>query len=118
MFTFGIRRGPQCITELAKKYGVNLEEIDFFFVHQANKYMNEKIAKKLHIPSEKMPYTLRDFGNTSCVTIPLTIVAGGISQELLRRENHIIACSFGVGLSWGSLYLKTSNLVVSPLQYI
>lgn len=117
VFTFGIRRGPQSIKALSEHFCINMDEIDYFFIHQANKYMNEKIRKKLKLDPAKMPYSLKDFGNTSCTTIPLTLVVGEKYKDLTKEECNIMACAFGVGLSWGSIYFKSKGLVISNLIY-
>jgi 3-oxoacyl-[acyl-carrier-protein] synthase-3 len=76
--------------------------------------MNEKIRKKLKINSEKVPYSLKNFGNTSCATIPLTMVTEK-KEKLSNGENNVIACGFGVGLSWGSVYFKLKTLIIPEL---
>lgn len=53
--------------------------------------MNEKIRKKLNIPVEKVPYCLRNFGNTSCATIPLTL-ATQCSDLLIKKEESDCYC--------------------------
>ena len=62
---------------------------------------------------EKVPYTLKDFGNTSSASIPLTLLSK--SKELEHSQKEIIACGFGVGLSWGSVNLTIDKLVCSAL---
>ncbi len=52
--------------------------------------MNEKIRKKLNIPVEKVPYCLRNFGNTSCATIPLTLATQ--CSNLLIKKKKVILC--------------------------
>lgn len=65
VFAFGMSVAPKSVKRLAEKYVLNLEQMDYLFLHQANHYMNEKIRKKLNFAPEKTPYSLRDFGNTS-----------------------------------------------------
>lgn len=114
VFAFGMSVAPKSITALSEQYSVNLDEIDCFLFHQANHYMNEKIRKKLHVSEDKVPYSMQNFGNTSCASIPLTIVTE-------RRENYVhgkmnsLACAFGVGLAWGSVHFKTENIVCPEL---
>lgn len=114
VFSFGIQRAPQSVNALLEYFGLNKEEIDYFLFHQANLFMNEKIRKKLQIPPEKVPYSLKNFGNTSSATIPLTMVTELQSQ---LRSSHLkhIACGFGVGLSWGSVYFDTDHILVPDL---
>jgi len=113
VFTFGISKAPQSVKKLVERYDLCIDNFDYFLFHQANMFMNEKIRKKLKLPAEKVPYSLRDFGNTSSTTIPLTITTQ--FSDKLEGEKSIIACGFGVGLSWGSVAFETSNIVCSKL---
>lgn len=117
VFAFGISKGPQSVNKLSEYYQINKEEVDSFLFHQANLFMNEKIRKKLKLPIEKVPYSLKNFGNTSCSSIPLTLVTEW-SKKLIEEKQQIIACAFGVGLSWGSVYFETEKIVCSELVEI
>ncbi len=114
VFVFGISKAPKAIKALCEQYGIDLNQIDLFTFHQANLFMNEKIRAKLKIAPEKVPYSMQEFGNTSCASIPLTMVTR--SAEMLKRQmvNHI-ACGFGVGLSWGAVHFFTKNVVIPQL---
>ena len=109
VISFGISMGPKSVKELCEVYGIRLDEIDYFAMHQANQYLNEKIRKKLDIPPEKTLYSLKDFGNTSGASIPVTLVSQRHS-ELSSGTHRILACAFGVGLAWGSAYFTTDNI--------
>jgi 3-oxoacyl-[acyl-carrier-protein] synthase-3 len=71
--------------------------------------MNEKIRTKLKLPVEKVPYILKDYGNTSSTSIPLTMVCT-LSKEIKNNKLDFLACGFGVGLSWGAISFETSHL--------
>lgn len=114
VFSFGISKAPKSVRSLIEHFGIDLEAIDYFIFHQANLFMNEKIRIKLKLPEYKVPYSLKDFGNTSSASIPLTLVtqcAHPLKNKLLKH----ICCGFGVGLSWGSVYFETDHIVVPPL---
>ena len=117
VFTFGISKAPASIKELSEHFELNLESVDYFIFHQANKFMNEKIRKKLNLPVEKVPYSIERFGNTSCATIPLTMVTE-MKDKLENNRLFHIACGFGVGLSWGSVYFETNKIIVPDLVEI
>ena len=114
VFTFGISKAPSCINELTKFFNLNPDQIDYYTFHQANKFMNEKIRKKLKIPEDKVPSSIANFGNTSCASIPLTMVTE-IKEDLKGKSLSHIICGFGVGLSWGSAYFKTDHIVCPDL---
>lgn len=116
VFAFGISTGPKSVLNLCEKYGINLDNIDMFVMHQANKYLNEKIRKKLKIPVEKTPYSLKDYGNTSGASIPVTIVTQ-CNEHYAHEHLDNIACAFGVGLAWGSVHFKTNHIVCPKVIY-
>lgn len=109
VFSFGITKGPEVTKDILEYTGKSVGDVDYFIFHQANKFMNEKIRKKLKIKEEQCPYSMKDFGNVSCATIPLTINHCFKRVEELS-DKEIIATAFGVGLSWGSVSFKLSNL--------
>jgi 3-oxoacyl-[acyl-carrier-protein] synthase-3 len=114
VFSFGIKEAPKSVNALIEYFDLNKDQIDYITFHQANLFMNEQIRKKLKLPSEKVPYSLRDFGNTSSASIPLTFVTQ-IRDELREKKLSHIACGFGVGLSWGSMYFTTDHIVCPSL---
>jgi len=107
VFTFGISKAPKSVNAILEHYEIEKEDIDYFIFHQANLMMNEKIRTKLKIEPYKVPYSLREFGNTSSASIPLTIVT-----QIRNEINHkkILACAFGVGLSWASVIFCTMKI--------
>jgi 3-oxoacyl-[acyl-carrier-protein] synthase-3 len=114
IFTFGITKAPESINKLIEHFNIDKDSVDYYVFHQANKFMNEKIRKKLKLPEEKVPYSLKNYGNTSSATIPLTMVTE-LKDDLRNSRKEIIACGFGVGLSWASVHFIADNIVCSDL---
>ncbi|MFZ4725959.1 MAG: 3-oxoacyl-ACP synthase III family protein [Paludibacter sp.] len=114
VFTFGISKAPQSVNALIEHFSIDKDEVDYFVFHQANMLMNEKIRTKLKLPEEKVPYILKDFGNTSSTSIPLTLV-NNIGEKFNNSEVKILACAFGVGLSWGVVYTNFSTITCCKL---
>lgn len=114
VFVFGISKAPKAVKSLCEQYGINMNDIDQFTFHQANLFMNEKIRAKLKIAPEKVPYSMQEYGNTSCASIPLTMVTRTAESLMTKKVNHI-ACGFGVGLSWGAVHFSTDHVVIPQL---
>lgn len=114
VFSFGISRVPSSIKKLVGHFSIDIDSCDYLVQHQANKFMNEKIRKKVGFPLEKNPYSLEEFGNTCCSTIPLTMVTQ-LAEPLRKNQNKIITCGFGVGLSWGCAYYETDRITCPGL---
>ncbi len=114
VFSFAITKGPKSIKGLCEQFGINMEQVDCFVFHQANRLITDKIRKKLKVEEDKCPVSMDYFGNTSCATIPLTLVVRR-QKELTTGSLKTIGCAFGVGLSWGSVYFETDKIVVPDL---
>ena len=114
VFGFAIKQPPRSIKELVEVFQIDLDQIDYLFLHQANKFIDEKIRKSLKVPAEKVPYCITDFGNVTSASIPLTMVTQ-CKDALSAKENHCIACGFGVGLAWATMEFNTENVRVSDL---
>lgn len=76
-------------------------------MHQANLKMNNMISKKLRISDNKTLFSIEEYGNTSSLSIPLTITHN--CNLLFNKNIKILCCGFGVGLSWGTGLLNLSN---------
>ena len=116
VFAFAMKRVPISLQNLLNYIHLEVDDIDDFFFHQANLYMNKKIAKKAGISIDKVPFSIYDYGNTSNASIPLTMVVAR-REELSNTKRKNIGCGFGVGLSWASVYFETNNLVIPEIIY-
>jgi 3-oxoacyl-[acyl-carrier-protein] synthase III len=114
VFSFGITTVPKAVAGLMEHFSLNTDNVDYFVFHQANLMMNKMIVKKLKLPPIKVPYSLQYFGNTSSATIPLTIVSQ-LRDAVTNGNKKLVLCGFGVGLSWGTVYIETNNLVAPPV---
>lgn len=114
VFAFGISTAPKSVKKLAKQFGFDYQDRDYFVFHQANMKMNEKIVSKLGLDEAKVSNSIQDFGNTSSASIPLTIVTQ-LKDKVQDKPAKMLCCGFGVGLSWGSVAYETDGLVISDL---
>ena len=111
VFSFGISTPPKSIKKLCEYGNIDLSDIDKLVLHQANLFMVQKIAKKLKVESDRLPISLAEYGNVTSATIPLTIVSQ-CASDYSNGKMKTVACGFGTGLSWGSIYMETENLVI------
>ncbi len=114
VFGFAIKRPPASLRELVATFNIDIDSIDFLYLHQANKFIDEKIRKSLKVPAEKVPYCIEDFGNVTSASIPLTMVSR-TSEAFSGPPRHCIACGFGVGLAWASMEFTVGNVTISPI---
>jgi len=93
---------PDDIRKNIADNGYSLENIDRFVLHQASRFMVEIVAEDLEIDMSKVPFEIRNYGNTVSSSIPLVL-----AKELHNLKNRATLISgFGIGLSFGSCVLK------------
>jgi len=117
VFAFAIKRPPRSLRELISTFKIDIDAVDWLLLHQANKFIDEKIRKALNFPREKAPYCIEDYGNVTSASIPLTMVTQ-IPTALRTSDNHCIACGFGVGLAWASVEFRVNRIVCSDIVKI
>jgi 3-oxoacyl-[acyl-carrier-protein] synthase-3 len=116
VFNFVLLEIPKDIKSLLAFSKTELEEINYYVFHQANSYMNNYLAKKLKLEADKVPTCIEKFGNTSSVSIPLTIVSE--LQNNLEGRKKMLLSGFGVGMSWASAIINLENCFISDLVEI
>lgn len=114
VFSFVIGKVPKCIKGLLENFKISDEDVDFYLLHHANKFLMEKLRKKMKFPEEKTPYNITDFGNSSGACVPLLMVTN-IAETLRKSKCRMLFTGFGVGLSLGGCYFTTDKIVVSDL---
>jgi len=117
VFTFGLSTVASSITDILEENSCDPETIDFLVLHQANQLLNDSIVRKVGISKERAPSSLRDFGNTSCATIPVTMVSQ-LRKELISGRKELLLSGFGVGLSWGNVLLTTDSIACPKMIFV
>lgn len=113
VFNFGMREEPKDIKKLLAECELVIDDLDLLIYHQANKFMTDFFTKRLKFSTEKTPYCLKKYGNTSSASIPLTIVSELKDHYPDRRK--VILSGFGAGLSWGSVLLNLEQCNISNI---
>lgn len=90
VFRFAIRSISKCLKM------VDLNEVDYFVFHQANKRIIEAVVKKFNLDTSKVIINIEQYGNTSSASIPLIL-----SENEFKKDDKIFLCAFGAGLSYG-----------------
>jgi 3-oxoacyl-[acyl-carrier-protein] synthase III len=116
VFGFVLSHIPGHIKSLIESSGLSLQEIDYAFLHQANAFLNAQVVRKIGLSANQAPISLDRFGNTSSVSIPLTMVA--TQADWKKNAQRVLLSGFGVGMSWGSAIINVSRTAVSELVEI
>lgn len=114
VFTFAVKEVPRSMKNLLEESGKSIDDIDYLLLHQANKFICEKIRAKLKIDADRTPYNIDRYGNTSAGSLPLLMVTE-LKDRLSHDRLNLLGCGFGVGLSIGSFIISTDPIVVPDL---
>lgn len=113
VFNFVIREIPRDIKKTLEFANRSQEDFDFIVLHQANNFINQYIAKKMSLDTEKIPSTISKFGNTSSVSVPLTIVSE--LKDKLEGEKLLLLSAFGVGMTWATAIVPFVDCKISDI---
>jgi beta-ketodecanoyl-[acyl-carrier-protein] synthase len=96
----------QHIADHIGAHDLSAENIDRWWLHQANINMNILITKKLlgrEATAEEAPIVLDTYANTASAG---SLIAFNLNHKDLKAGDHGVICSFGAGYSIGSLVLR------------
>ena len=113
VFNFVIVEVPKDIKRLIAASGENIQKMDYYVFHQANAFINNHIAKKLKLDKERIPWTIQKYGNTSSVSVPLTIVSE--LKDKMAGEKKILMSAFGVGMAWATAIVPFVDCKISDI---
>lgn len=116
VFNFVASKIPKDIKKLCENTGTDLFSMDYYVFHQANNFMNQYLIHKLKLDNTKIPSTIEKFGNTSSVSVPLTIVSE--LKDKLKGEHKVLLSAFGVGLTWATAIVPFVDCKISDIVEI
>ncbi len=101
VFKWAVRMVEQCSRDVVSAAGLEIDDVDWWLLHQANARILDSAVESLGINRDKVVMHLDRYGNTSAGTVPLAL------DELLRegkveRGQTLVMSGFGAGLTWGS----------------
>lgn len=108
IFDFTAEAVPLLVEDTMKINSVNMNDVNLFVFHQANKYMINYLRKLIGIDKNKFYIFLEKVGNTVSSTIPIALYE---AQKEKKLKGKVLIAGFGVGLSYGATILECpSNL--------
>tara|TARA_R110000796_G_scaffold68309_11_gene156485 strand:- start:7552 stop:8550 length:999 start_codon:yes stop_codon:yes gene_type:complete len=104
VFNFVLSTVPDSIRECLDKAGMDLQDIDYFALHQGSMFMLDALAKNMGIPQEKVLKNMENYGNTVSSTIPMLL--SDLDHDRKLSGSTVLMSGFGVGLSWATAIVK------------
>lgn len=113
VFSFVIVEVPKDIRRLMAATGEDVLSMDYYVFHQANAFINNYVAKKLKLDKDRIPWTIQKYGNTSSVSIPLTIVSE--LKGKMEGKKKLMMSAFGVGMAWATAIVPFVDCNISDI---
>ncbi|MGM9860158.1 MAG: 3-oxoacyl-[acyl-carrier-protein] synthase III C-terminal domain-containing protein, partial [Muribaculaceae bacterium] len=104
---------PKDIKRLFVATGEDIQSVDYYLFHQANAFINNFVAKKMKLDKDKIPWTIHKYGNTSSVSVPLSIVSE--LKNKMSGSKKLMLSAFGVGMAWASAIVPFVDCTISDI---
>lgn len=100
---------PPTIEKILNKTNLKKGDIDYFVLHQANKFMLEFLQMKSDLIGYPFWNDAKEYGNTVSCSIPIAL------KEMLKANvdkniKTVLSVGFGVGLSWAGCVMDLSKI--------
>lgn len=105
VYKFAVSTVPESICRVLGKAGVEVEDIKYFILHQANLRIIQSVAKRLKADVDKFPVSLDHCGNISAASVPVLLDEMN-RKGMLKRGDKIVMSGFGGGLTWASAVIE------------
>ncbi len=105
IYKFAVRNMEDAAKRVIADAGVSPEDIDLVIPHQANIRIIDSLAKRLHVPDEKLFVNIQEYGNTSSASIGIAMVEAQ-QQGKMKKGDLVLLLSFGGGLVWGAILFR------------
>lgn len=105
VFRTAVKTLESAVRDQAARFGLALEQIQHFIVHQANLRILQQVQRRLGIPQERLPVTLTRYGNTSSSALPIAL-HHTVDDGKIRSGDWVLLAAFGGGVTWGTALIR------------
>jgi len=98
VFSYVVSKVPKQVKQFMNEIEMEPEEYKALVLHQANAFMLRQMARKIGFDKAQLPFSIQEYGNTSSVSIPLTIAA---NKQGWGFTGLCLMVGMGAGLSTG-----------------
>ncbi len=102
--SYVIKGLPPLIREHMEKADLQIDNRTFLVPHNANQAMVNKVGARLEIPAERVLTSLREWGNTSGASIPITL--SRLARTTFQTGDLLILASFGAGMMFDIIFYR------------
>ena len=105
VFKFAVTACLEDIRTVLAKTGKQVEDVDYFIIHQANQRILDAIRERLGVQEERFLSNIIDHGNTSSASC-LILLDECNRKGMFKEGNLLMVSGFGAGLLSGAALLK------------
>jgi 3-oxoacyl-[acyl-carrier-protein] synthase-3 len=105
VFKMAVGKVSGVIFEVLEAANMQMDQVDWFVPHQANKRIIDATARKVGLDADKVIMTIENHANTSAASIPLALNQAARSGKF-KRGDVILLEAMGGGFTWGAVLLN------------
>lgn len=105
VYKFAVSTVPVSIQKVLEEAGLEVTDIKYFLLHQANIRIIQSVAKRLKADMNKFPTTLEHCGNISAGSVPILLDEVN-KKGMLQRGDKLVMAGFGAGLTWSAAVIE------------
>lgn len=105
VYKFAVSTVPASIQKVLEETGLEVTDIKYFLLHQANIRIIQSVAKRLKADMNKFPTTLEHCGNISAGSVPI-LLDEVHKKGMLQRGDKLVMAGFGAGLTWSAAVME------------
>ena len=100
-----VRLRVDSVVTLLRRHNLTINDVGLMIPHQANIRILNNLKERLGIAEDRLFINLEKYGNTSAASIPIALDEAHRQGRFVRGD-IILLCTFGGGLTWGSLLMR------------
>ncbi len=105
VFKWAVRVVEDSSREVLQAAGLEVGQVDWWLLHQANERILDVAVETLGVSQEKVIKHMARYGNTSAGSIPIALDET-VRAGMIERGQIVLMCGFGAGLAWGTLAFR------------
>jgi len=105
VYRFAVRRVPEVIEKSLHYAKLEVHDLDWLILHQANQRIIDAVVNRFGIDPAKAVSNMGKYGNTSAASIPIALDEW-LQAGKIQKDHLMAIAGFGAGLSWGSVVFR------------
>ena len=105
VWNFATVKYPEAVSEVVKRCGYTLDDVDWVIPHQSNSVMIKACMENLGMPPEKAYINLQKYANCASASIPIALHEAA-KDGSIKKGDIVVTVGYGGGLSWAANLIK------------